>query len=92
MRNDDAPAWLRFLPLGFPSANLLVTTEGERVLFDSGYGSDAQRLLGALGQKRQPVPRRVAWTSSSTPTGTVITSAGTDCCSPSTAPGRGGPR
>ncbi len=48
MRTEDVPAWLRFLPLGFPSANLVVTTEGERVLFDSGYGSDLPRLLGAL--------------------------------------------
>lgn len=48
MRTEDVPAWLRFLPLGFPSANLVVTTGGERVLFDSGYGSDLQRLLGAL--------------------------------------------
>jgi glyoxylase-like metal-dependent hydrolase (beta-lactamase superfamily II) len=48
MLSEDLPAWLRPLPLGFPSANLLVTTDGERVLFDSGYGSDLGRLLGAL--------------------------------------------
>jgi glyoxylase-like metal-dependent hydrolase (beta-lactamase superfamily II) len=46
---DHLPPWLRPLPLGFPSANLVVATEGARVLVDSGYGSDADRLIGALG-------------------------------------------
>jgi hydroxyacylglutathione hydrolase len=43
-----APDWLRFLPLGFPSANAIVTTRGARVLFDTGYGSDLPRLEQAL--------------------------------------------
>lgn len=43
-----APDWLRFLPLGFPSANAVVTTRGARVLFDSGYGSDLPRMEAAL--------------------------------------------
>jgi len=36
------------VPLGFPSANVVATTDGERVLFDSGYGSDARRTVRAL--------------------------------------------
>jgi glyoxylase-like metal-dependent hydrolase (beta-lactamase superfamily II) len=52
--HDAVPAWLRFLPLGFPSANLVVATEGERVLFDSGYGSDTPRLLAALAAAGAP--------------------------------------
>lgn len=54
-QNDVVPAWLRFLPLGFPSANVIVTTDGQRVLFDSGYGSDTQRLLTALDAAGAPV-------------------------------------
>jgi hydroxyacylglutathione hydrolase len=46
--DDHLPAWLRFLRPGFPSANLILATEGARVLVDAGYGSDADRLLGAL--------------------------------------------
>jgi glyoxylase-like metal-dependent hydrolase (beta-lactamase superfamily II) len=45
---DHLPAWLRFLRPGFPSANLIVATEGVRVLVDSGYGSDVERLVAAL--------------------------------------------
>jgi glyoxylase-like metal-dependent hydrolase (beta-lactamase superfamily II) len=50
----EPPAWLRFLPLGFPSANVVVTTAGRRVLFDSGYGSDADRLFEALAGAGAP--------------------------------------
>ncbi len=45
---DHLPAWLRFLRPGFPSANLVLATEGTRVLVDTGYGSDAERLVAAL--------------------------------------------
>ena len=53
-QNDLVPTWLRFLPLGFPSANVIVTTDGRRVLFDSGYGSDTRRLLAALDAAGAP--------------------------------------
>jgi hypothetical protein len=43
----ELPAWLHFLPVGYPSANLIVTDDGERVLFDAGYG----------GQPRPPARR-----------------------------------
>ena len=46
--STDAPSWLHVLPVGFPSANLIVTDEGDRVLFDSGYGSDRGRIEAAL--------------------------------------------
>ena len=45
---DHLPAWLRSLRPGFPSANLILATEGARVLVDTGYGSDAERVLAAL--------------------------------------------
>lgn len=48
------PPWLRFLRLGFPSANVVVTTAGVRVLFDTGYGSDTPRLLHALDAAGAP--------------------------------------
>lgn len=44
----QAPAWLRFLSPGFPSANMVVADGGQRVLFDTGYGSDIGRTLDAL--------------------------------------------
>ncbi|MGD9571352.1 MAG: MBL fold metallo-hydrolase [Thermoleophilia bacterium] len=48
------PGWLRFLPLGFPSANVVVTTRGARVLVDTGYGSDVPRLEAALAAAGAP--------------------------------------
>lgn len=51
---SDLPPWLRFLRMGFPSANLVLATAGERVLFDSGYGSDVDRLLPALAEAGAP--------------------------------------
>ncbi|WP_217912742.1 MBL fold metallo-hydrolase [Miltoncostaea marina] len=48
------PPWLRMLRIGYPSANVVVTTAGRRVLFDSGYGSDAGRLPAALAQAGAP--------------------------------------
>jgi hydroxyacylglutathione hydrolase len=47
-RSPDLPPWLHFLEIGFPSANLIVTGEGQRVLFDPGYGSDLARTTAAL--------------------------------------------
>jgi len=44
----EPPAWLHFLPVGFPSANLVVADGAQRVLFDTGYGSDADRTIAAL--------------------------------------------
>jgi hypothetical protein len=37
------PQWLRFILLGHPKVNLIVTSAGQRVLVDSGYCSDASR-------------------------------------------------
>lgn len=45
---STTPAWLHFLPIGYPSANVIVTDDGERVLFDAGYGSDTSRTIEAL--------------------------------------------
>ena len=42
------PPWLRVLALGYPSANAVVAVRGARVLVDSGFGSDATRLVRAL--------------------------------------------
>jgi hydroxyacylglutathione hydrolase len=47
-RVPGLPSWLRLLALGFPSANLVVALEGPRVLVDTGYGSDIERLIAAL--------------------------------------------
>ncbi len=44
----EPPEWLHFLTADYPSANLIVTEEGERVLFDAGYGSDTSRTIEAL--------------------------------------------
>ena len=44
----NLPSWLKFLHLGYPSANLILTTAGERVLFDTGFASDAARVRAAL--------------------------------------------
>jgi len=46
--SGEAPTWLHFLRVGYPSANLVVTDQGERVLFDAGYGSDTSRTIDAL--------------------------------------------
>jgi len=46
--SGEPPAWLHFLSPGFPSANMVVADGGERVLFDTGYGSDVGRTLDAL--------------------------------------------
>jgi glyoxylase-like metal-dependent hydrolase (beta-lactamase superfamily II) len=45
---EHLPAWLRFLRPGFPSANLVLATEGARALVDSGYGSDVERVLAGM--------------------------------------------
>lgn len=47
-RPGEAPSWLHFLAVGYPSANVIVTGHGERVLFDTGYGSDTSRIVAGL--------------------------------------------
>ena len=47
---EEPPGWLHFLPLGYPSANLVATSGGRHVLFDAGYGSDHERTANALAQ------------------------------------------
>ncbi|ONH32065.1 hypothetical protein BL254_22295 [Protofrankia sp. BMG5.30] len=42
------PGWLHFLAVGFPSANVIATSDGSRVIFDSGFGSDTSRIEDAL--------------------------------------------
>ena len=44
----ELPSWLHFVSLGYPSANLVVSSEGQRVLFDAGFGSDTVRTVEAL--------------------------------------------
>jgi len=53
-RPEELPAWLKFLPLGYPSANMVVATEGHRVLFDAGFGSDVVRTVDALSEVGVP--------------------------------------
>lgn len=53
-QSAELPAWLRFVSLGYPSSNVVVSSDEPRVLFDAGFGSDAGRMADGLSQVGVP--------------------------------------
>ncbi|WP_250282368.1 MULTISPECIES: hypothetical protein [unclassified Frankia] len=49
------PGWLHFLAVGFPSPNVIATSDGSRVIFDSGFGSDTSRIEDTLATAGGPI-------------------------------------